>query len=68
MKKIKIKTEYITIGQFIKYIGLVSQGSDIKSFIIENKIYVDGEIENRRGRKVYRQSIIKINDLVYMIV
>lgn len=51
--KINIKTEYITLGQFLKYINVISSGAYAKVFLLENKVYVNGEIENRRGRKLY---------------
>lgn len=52
-RKINIKTEYITLGQFLKFTNIISSGSHAKLFLTENKVYVNGEIESRRGRKLY---------------
>lgn len=60
MEKITIKTEYITLGQFIKYIGLVSTGGEMKFFLLNEKILVNKIEENRRGKKLYKTDIIKI--------
>ncbi len=68
MKNIEIKTEYITLCQLIKYIGLISQGSEIKSFLDENKILVNNELENRRGKKLYRNDVVDINDILFKII
>lgn len=68
MEKVKIKTDFITLGQFIKFVGLVSQGSDLKGFIATNQIFVNGEFENRRGRKIYKNSIVKINELTFEVI
>ncbi|MDE5651696.1 MAG: S4 domain-containing protein YaaA [Ureaplasma sp.] len=66
-QEIQIYTDYITLGSFLKFIGIVGQGSDVKSYLLENKILVNNEIENRRGRKVYPGSIIEIDEAKYLI-
>lgn len=53
MKEIKINTEYITLGQFLKYCSIISSGAEAKDFLIENEVIVNNEKENRRGRKLY---------------
>ena len=61
MKKIIIQSDYITIGQFLKFTGIISSGAMAKTYLNENIIYVNKEIENRRGRKLYKGDIIQIN-------
>ena len=48
-EKIVIKDEYITLGQLLKFTGIIGSGAMAKSFILDNKIYVNGELETRRG-------------------
>ena len=67
MKEIKIDSEFITLGQFLKYVDLVSSGGEVREFLIENKIIVNNETENRRGKKLYRNDLICINDKQYKI-
>lgn len=62
-----IKTEYIKLGQFLKLCGLISNGSESKFFLLDNKIYVNGELEDRRGRKIYPGYSISINNVEYLI-
>lgn len=67
MKKIKINTEYITLGQFLKYIAVIPSGAYAKSFLQEEVVYVNGETEARRGRKLYPGHKISFNKEVYLI-
>lgn len=66
-QEIKIHTDYITLGSFLKFIGIVGQGSDIKFYLSSNDVKIDNELENRRGRKIYPNSTIEINGTKYLI-
>lgn len=68
MIKVKIKTEYITLGQLIKYLGIVSTGGEIKAFLVENTVFVNGNAENRRGKKLFNGDILNILGKKYIIV
>lgn len=68
MIEIKIKTEYITLGQFLKFSGIINNGSETKIFIENNKIYVNNELEKKRGKKIYSNSTIIINNITYKII
>jgi ribosome-associated protein len=52
MKTIAIKDEYITLGQFLKLADCISTGGQAKFFLQETEVRVNGEAENRRGRKL----------------
>ncbi|NLD25968.1 MAG: S4 domain-containing protein YaaA [Acholeplasmataceae bacterium] len=67
MKEIKINTEFITLGQFLKYINLIGSGAQAKEFLIENMVTVNAERESRRGRKLYPGYQVKIQDQEYLI-
>jgi len=67
MKKIKISTEYITLGQFLKFVGIIDSGAYAKEFLQENSVLVNNELENRRGRKLYPNYIIKVYNQEYTI-
>lgn len=68
MNEIKINTEYITLGQFLKISDIISSGGQAKWFLAENDVYVDGELENRRGRKLYPGMMVKVFGKTYKIV
>ncbi|TFE25342.1 S4 domain-containing protein YaaA [Cohnella luojiensis] len=52
MKSIGISTEYITLGQFLKLAECIGTGGEVKHFLQENSVHVNGEPDNRRGRKL----------------
>ena len=59
--EISITTEYITLGQFLKLADIIYSGGEAKSFLQNNTVIIDGEIDNRRGRKLRGGEIIEIN-------
>ena len=67
VKNVQIKEEFVSLGQFLKICDLISSGGEAKIFLKENEIFVNGEKEDRRGRKLYEKDLIKINDEVYQI-
>ncbi|MCK5812336.1 MAG: S4 domain-containing protein YaaA [Clostridiales bacterium] len=67
MKNIKITTEYIKLDQFIKFIGITNSGGNAKIFIENENIYVNDELEKRRGRKLYKNDVITIKQIKYLI-
>ncbi len=52
-KNVCLATEYITFGQFLKEINVIGSGGQAKWYLADNSVFVDGELENRRGRKLY---------------
>lgn len=59
MNVLKLKDNYIKLGQALKASGLVSSGVDAKFIISEGLVKVDGETELRRGRKLYDGSMVE---------
>lgn len=62
-EKFILTAEYITLGQFLKEINVISSGGMAKWFLQENVVYVDGEVENRRGRKLYAEMMIEVPEV-----
>jgi ribosome-associated protein len=62
-----IKGDYITLGQFLKFTNLISNGGAAKFFLINNSILINGVEEKRRGRKLKLNDEIKINDEQFLI-
>lgn len=57
---IKITGEYITLGQLLKLADFIQSGGEAKFAVKELSINVNGEPENRRGRKLYPKDTIVI--------
>ena len=67
MKNIVVNPPYITLGQFLKLADVICSGSDAKLFLQENKVFVNSEFENRRGRKLYKGFVIKVLEHEFLI-
>jgi ribosome-associated protein len=59
-KPIKIDTEYITLGQFLKLADVIQSGGMAKFFLQEYKVFINGEQDQRRGKKLRNGDEIKI--------
>ncbi|MCM3635628.1 S4 domain-containing protein YaaA [Paenibacillus camelliae] len=53
MKEIEISTEYIALGPFLKLSDCISTGGQAKFFLQETQVLINGEPDQRRGRKLY---------------
>ena len=53
MEVIKLRDEFIKLGQALKAAGLAESGVDAKDVILDGLAEVNGEVETRRGRKLY---------------
>ena len=65
--QINITTEYITLGQFLKLSRIISNGWDAKIFLMTTQVYVNGELEQRRGKKLRDGDVVKVNGKEYLI-
>lgn len=68
MQKVTITTEYITLGQFLKLTRIIANGGDAKIYLATTSVYVNGELEQRRGRKLKNQDIVKIASKEFQII
>lgn len=59
METIKIRDDFIKLGQAMKLAGLVQSGVDAKMEIQEGCVKVNGEIEYQRGKKIHPGDIIE---------
>ena len=58
MEIIKLRDEYIKLGQALKAAGFVEDGVEAKFVITEGLVFVNGEVDLRRGRKLYENDIV----------
>lgn len=50
---VPITTPYLTLGQLLKLVDVIGNGGEAKSFLATHEVRVNGEIDARRGRKLY---------------
>ena len=67
MEEKKISTEYITLGQFLKFANIIETGGREKEFLKTNVDLVNSIEENRRGRKLYRGDVVEVNNNSFKI-
>ena len=60
--QIKIRAEFIKLGQALKLAGVVEDGVEAKYAIQDGLVQVNGEVDQRRGRKVYEGDVITFED------
>lgn len=68
MKEVKIYTEYVTLGQFLKIADIIQTGGEAKFFLSENVVYVNDEEDDRRGRKLRNGDVVLVGKEKYQIV
>ena len=67
-KNIKITTEYITLGQFLKFASIIDQGGEAKGYLFTHEVKVDGVVEDRRGRKLRGGETVEAEGQTFLIV
>ena len=66
--KITIKDEFIKLGQALKKAGVVEDGVEAKYAIQDGLVQVNGEVDTRRGRKVYEGDVITFENQEIVVV
>ena len=59
MEAIQISDDFIKLGQALKLVNMVSSGVEAKIVIQEGLVKVNGEVDTRRGRKLYPQDVFE---------
>ena len=58
MIDIKLRDEFIKLGQALKAANLVQDGVEAKFVIQDGLVTVNGEVDTRRGKKLYDGDVI----------
>lgn len=61
MEVIKLRNEYIKLGQALKAAGMVESGVEAKDVILDGQVKVNNNVEMQRGKKLYSGDIVKFN-------
>lgn len=62
MEIIKLKEDYIKLGQALKAAGLVDSGVEAKFVIQDGLVLVNGNVELQRGKKLVDGDIVEFED------
>lgn len=61
MQIIKLRDEYIKLGQALKAAGLVESGVEAKIVITDGEVTVNGQVETQRGKKLHGGDIVEFD-------
>jgi len=59
-QEVVIRGEFITLGQLLKLVGEVESGGNVKDYLAEIAPLVNGEPDNRRGRKLRPGDLVEL--------
>ena len=68
MEELKLRDEFIKLGQAMKAAGIVSSGIDEKMLIQDGQVTVIGEVETRRGKKLYDGDVFEFEGEEFKVV
>ncbi len=60
--------EFIKLGQVLKATGLVDSGVVAKEVIQNGEVKVNGEVDTRRGRKLYEGDLVEFENQTIKIL
>jgi len=63
-EKIEIATEFIKLDSLLKFAGLMDTGGTAKTAIQDGDVKVNGEICNKRGKKIYPGDELSLNGVI----
>ena len=58
----QLNKEYITLAQLLKICDVVSSGGEAKIYLSEYGVLLNGQPENRRGKKIYQGDVVVCED------
>ncbi|BAB03722.1 S4 domain-containing protein YaaA [Halalkalibacterium halodurans] len=61
-QQLPITTSYITLGQLLKEVGVIDTGGMAKWYLAEHEVLVNGESEDRRGKKLFSGDSVTLAD------
>jgi ribosome-associated protein len=65
---VNIQDEFIKLGQAMKLAGCVGNGVEAKQLIQNGRVKVNGEIDTRRGKKMYDHDTFSFGNKTYCII
>lgn len=59
-QEVFIKDEYIKLSQLLKFLNLCNSGGEAKQAISEGLVKVNGQVEFKKGKKIYKNDIVEL--------
>ncbi|GHJ46887.1 RNA-binding protein [Catellatospora sp. TT07R-123] len=61
MRDVTISDDMIRLGQFLKLAGMIDTGGEAKLRVTAGDVTVNGEVDTRRGRQLFRGDVVGID-------
>lgn len=61
--KVAINTEFIKLGQLLKFASIVGNGSDAKMLIADGIVKVNGVVVTERGKKIHPGDVVEVEGI-----
>jgi ribosome-associated protein len=68
MENIKIHTEFIKLNQLLKWVNAAESGAAANHMITESLVKVNGEVETRKGKKIYPGDLVEVEAIGSFLV
>lgn len=65
--QLKSDQEFITLQALLQITDIISTGGMAKAYLMENEVVVNGELEDRRGRKLYPGDKVEVEGRTFVI-
>ncbi len=62
-----MSADFIKLDQFLKVTEVAQSGGEAKLIIRSGEVSVNGEMELRRGRKLYDNDVVTVGDLSFTV-
>ena len=59
-RDVEIREDSIRLGQFLKLVDLVDNGAEAKPLLMQGLVFVNGEMETRRGRQLAKGDVVTV--------
>jgi ribosome-associated protein len=67
MRDVGIRDDMIRLGQFLKLAGVIESGGEGKTLIAAGDVFVNGEVETRRGRQLHRGDVVDFEGVLLRV-
>jgi ribosome-associated protein len=67
-REVAIRGDTIRLGQLLKLAGVVGAGGELKAFLAEVPVLVNGEPDARRGRQLHPGDVVVVGGEELLVV
>ncbi len=61
MHEVPIRGQMIRLGQLLKLAAVIDSGAEVKAFLATERVWVNGQLEARRGRQLYPGDVVRVD-------